>query len=92
MFKNSRNRKTTSTILLIRVAVGAYLLYLTYSFKDSLMIPFTMENAVIEIAAIVFGVAGVFLITFGVKDLIKGNYDNSTDEEVEDKTDLDDVK
>lgn len=68
--KNNEQRPATSQMnLLLRIIIGAYLLYLTYDMRDHFGEP------AFTIAAIVFAVVGIWLIANSVKRMFTGDFD-----------------
>lgn len=71
MPEKSQNRRpaTSQMNLLLRIVIGAYLLYITYDMRDH------FGEAAFTVAGIVFTVVGIWLIANSLKRIFQGDYD-----------------
>lgn len=68
--KNNDRRPATSQLnLLLRIIIGAYLLYITYDMRDH------FGELAFTAAAILFTAAGIWLIVNSLRRMYKGDYD-----------------
>lgn len=90
--KNKDKRLPGQSSLLIRIVVGAYLLYSSYSMLDSFINGGDINIYILRAFVIAFAVIGVLLIFFSGRDLYRGNYvggrmDPETEDETEERED-----
>lgn len=84
--KEEKNEKVLPTIqsLVLRIAVGLYLLYIIYMLRDALQ-KYTGKELYFYIAAIVmFAVISAILLIHSGYSLIKGRYVRGTEDETND--------
>lgn len=76
--KNNKNKRgffmTNSRMLIIRMLIGAYLIYIAWSVKGSAMDATVDGQMFFLIACIVFGVLGILLIVHSALCLKDGKY------------------
>lgn len=80
--------------LMIRILVGAYLLYTSYSLLDSFINGGDTNKYIMGVFTIAFAIIGVLLVFFSGRDLYRGKYvggkmDPETKDEAEDESDED---
>lgn len=80
--------------LMIRILVGGYLLYLSYSLLDGFINGSDMNKYILGAFMVAFAVIGVLLIIFSGQSLYQGKYiggkmDPETQDETEDREDED---
>lgn len=90
MSQNNDQRPATSQLnLLLRIVIGGYLLYTTYDMRDHFGEP------AFTVAAVIFAVAGVWLVVNSVKRMFTGEFDYLDSEGKiivpDDLDDLDDI-
>lgn len=88
---NTSKRLPVQNSLVIRILVGAYLLYLSYSLSDSFKNGGDTNIYIFGTFTIVFAIIGVLLVFFSGRDLYRGKYiggkmDPETQDEAEDET------
>ena len=76
--------------LMIRILVGGYLLYLSYSLLDGFINGSDMNKYMLGAFMIAFAIIGVLLIIFSGRDLYQGKYiggkmDPETEDEAKDE-------
>lgn len=80
MGKNEEDRKIqtkylpTKFTLTVRILVGAYLLYTSYSLIDGVMTGEGRDKYFFAIFMIAFTIIGILLIIFAGRDLLRGRY------------------
>ncbi len=80
MEKNQKNEKIqskylpTKFMLTVRVLVGAYLLYTSYSLIDSVVNGTGRDKYFLGIFMIAFTIIGILLMFFAGRDLLRGKY------------------
>lgn len=73
--KNNKNKRLSGqNSLLIRILVGAYLLYSSYSMLDSFINGGDINKYILRAVVIAFAIIGILLIFFSGRDLYRGNY------------------
>ena len=79
----NKKRKPTMTMLLIRIALGGYLMYLAHSLITGMGT--SDKPRLLLIFAILFIFAGILLIILGGKAIITKDYYNPMDDEADEK-------
>lgn len=80
MEKNQKNEKIqskylpTKFMLTVRVLVGAYLLYTSYSLIDSVVNGAGRDKYFLGMFMIAFTIIGILLMFFAGRDLLRGKY------------------
>ncbi len=80
MQKNRRSKKietrylSTKFVLLVRVMVGAYLLYTSYSLIDGVVNGEGRDKYLLGAFMIAFTIIGILLMLFAGRDLLQGKY------------------
>lgn len=74
MSNEEQNYKPTKMTLVIRIAVGFYLLYTAYSLIGGILASTGNEKLFLLIAAVAFVFIGVLLVFFAGRSLMDGNY------------------
>lgn len=81
-------KDVTQVTLILRLACGAYLLYLAWELRDAVFGPERQLGFIL--AAVVFAVAGLLLCIFSLRGLIRREYVIPTQEDEEEQTDSND--
>lgn len=81
-------KDVTQVTLILRLACGAYLLYLAWELRDAVFGPERQLGFIL--AAAVFAVAGLLLCIFSLRGLIRREYVIPTQEDEEEQTDSND--
>lgn len=90
--KNTDRRLPGQNSLMIRMLVGAYLLYTSYSLLDSFINGGDMNKYMLGAFIAAFAVIGILLVLFAGRDLYRGKYtggkmDPEMQDEAEDEKD-----
>lgn len=81
MFKN---KNLSPTSLVVRIIVGGYLLYLAYTLIPAIQVAVDMKEKIFWIAMIaLFSIAGLLIVAFSAKALLKGEYEKAEENEEE---------
>lgn len=80
-------KDVTQVTLILRLACGAYLLYLAWELRDAVFGPERQLGFIL--AAVVFAVIGLILCVFSLRGLIRKEYVIPTQDEGEENTDSD---
>lgn len=86
--KENKNKKVLPTMrsLILRIAVGLYLLYTIYMLREALQTNTGMELVFFIIAIVVFAIIAAILLIHSGYALIKGRYTSGTQEDTEEES------
>lgn len=88
MLNEEQDYRPTKMTLVIRVAVGFYLLYTAYSLIEGILASSGNEKLFLSVAAVAFLVIGVLLVYFAGKSLMNGRYAGSGKEAEKEETEV----
>lgn len=87
-----KGKLSTKASLMIRILVGAYLIYILIELFPKIFISVGVEKIIFTCAVILFACSGIAMIIFSIKDLLTGKYEggalDSSSDNHDDSTDI----